>query len=143
MSFYQYFREVCGLGIETDKLQGIVAVAKSAGWWLPHKNVCWISERHNILRRDERGRLHDMSGPAVAYPDGWAIYAVHGVRVPSWIIERKDLISPTKIESEDNTEIRRIMIEIVGSPRYIRDSGLEPIESRENAVEGTLEALYR
>lgn len=82
-----YFRSVCGLKAETKPLRGIMAVARSANWWLPHENICWVSERPQILTRDDCGRLHNLSGPALIYPDGWAIYAVHGLRVPEWIIE--------------------------------------------------------
>lgn len=82
LAFHRYFRDVVGLVEETDKLSGLWELAQSAGWALPHQNICWVSERPNILHRDDRGRLHCDTGPAVAYPDGWAIYAAHGVRVP-------------------------------------------------------------
>ena len=143
LSFYDYFREVTGLTKETDKLAGLTEQAKHAGWFLPHANICWVSERHNILQRDDDGRLHSLSGPAVAYPDGWSIYAVHGIRVPGWIIETPQEITATKIDAEENIEIRRIMTDIHGWPRYIRESGLEAVDTRRNHIEGTLEALYR
>ena len=82
LAFYKYFHDEVGLTEQTEKLSGLWMLAKSAGWALPHQNICWVSERHNILERDERGRLHSMSGPACAYPDGWGIYAVHGVPRP-------------------------------------------------------------
>jgi hypothetical protein len=143
LAFYQYFREVTDLKTETDKISALTDLAMHAGWWLPHEKICWVSERHNILRRDESGRLHDVSGPAVAYPDGWAIYAVHGVRVPAWIVEEKHTITVEKVDAEQNTEIRRVMIDFMGWPRYIKDAGLSPVDERENAVDGTLEALFR
>ena len=47
--FYDYFREVIGLENQTEKLRGLFEWAQSAGWGLPHKNICWVSERHNSL----------------------------------------------------------------------------------------------
>ena len=131
LAFYSYFNEACDLKPQTEKLRGLWALCESSGWALPHENICWVSERHNILERDDRGRLHCVSGPACAFPDGWGIYAVHGVRVPAWIVERKDDITPLKIDGESNAEVRRVMVELYGEDRYIVDSGLKPIAQDE------------
>lgn len=104
---------------------------------LPHAGICWVSERHNILSRDERGRLHCVSGPAVAYPDGWAIYAVHGVRVPERVIMAPEHLQVHEIEAEPNAEVRRIMVERFGPERYILESGTKLVNTDECG------ALYR
>jgi hypothetical protein len=128
LAFYRCFHDVVGLADETSKLSGLWELAQSAGWALPQRNICWVSERHHILSRDEQGRLHCDIGPAVAYPDGWAIYAIHGVRVPQHVIEHPKRIDIARIETETNTEVRRVMIdryrhgeEINGGAAYIRD----------------------
>jgi hypothetical protein len=120
LAFYKYFQEACSLEEQTQKIGGLWLLAQSAGWALPHQNICWVSERHNILHRDDRGRLHDVSGPAVAFPDGWAIYSWHGIRVPAWCIEQKDKINKETILAEDNTEVRRSMMEIIGWDKTMR-----------------------
>jgi hypothetical protein len=102
LAFYGYFHDVLGLTAETARLSGLWELARSAGWALPHKDICWVSERHNILERDERGRLHSVAGPACAYPDGWAIYAVHGVPVPEYVVERPAEITVERIDGEAN-----------------------------------------
>jgi len=137
LAFYEYFREVCGLVEETEKLQGLTEYSKHAGWFLPHEKICWVSERHNVLARDDRGRLHSVVGPAVMYPDGWAIYAVHGVRVPADIIEQPESVTADRIEKEQNAEIRRVMIERMGYERYILESGAQLVHTDE------VGALYR
>jgi hypothetical protein len=109
---------VVGLTEQTAKLCGSWELAQSAGWALPHENICWVSERHNILVRDERGRLHSASGPACAYPDEWAIYAWHGIRVPQHVIEAPGAITIKMIDGEANQEVRRVMIERYGYERY-------------------------
>ena len=80
LAFYDFFNDVLGLKNETEKLSGLWQVSKNAGWYLPHENICWVSERHNFLSRDEQGRLHNEHGMALTYPDGWGIYSLHGVR---------------------------------------------------------------
>lgn len=84
---FDYFRRELGLTSQTDKLAPIAELARSAGWWLPHEHVCWVSERPSVIQLDRHGRLHCRTGPAIQYPDGWSIYAIHGVRVTAWTIE--------------------------------------------------------
>jgi hypothetical protein len=130
LAFYRYFHDAVGLVDQTAKLSGLWELAQSAGWALPHQNICWVSERHHVLLRDDRGRLHCESGPAVAYPDGWAIYAVHGVRVPRYVIEHPRQIDIARIDAVKNAEVRRVMIdryrhgeEVSGSAAFMRDAG--------------------
>src|SRR5690606_683948 len=67
----------------------------------------------------------------IMYPDGWRIYAIHGVRVPGDIIETPGSITPGRITAEGNAEIRRVMMEIYGLDRYLRDIGAQPVHADE------------
>ena len=129
LSFYSFFHDVLSLTEQTKKLAGLWELAQSAEWALPHEHICWVSERHHILQRDEQGRLHSLTGPSVAYPDGWKIYAVHGVRVPEFIIERPHEITTQHIDNEKNAEVRRVMLDQYGIPRYLADTGAKPIHT--------------
>ena len=71
------------------------------------------------MKTDDAGRLHSDTGPCIRYPDGWEIYAVHGIRVPAHVVEQKDAITPTAIDKEENAEVRRVMIEFHGLDRYL------------------------
>lgn len=124
LGFYDTFRRF-GLIKQTDKMMGLAALAKAAGWALPHEHVCWISERHCVVKQDEDRRIHCENGPAIQYPDGWSVYAIHGVRVPSWLIERPDTITVKTIDDERNAEIRRVMIERMGRDRFVAESGAD------------------
>jgi hypothetical protein len=137
LGFFDYFHEVCGLREQTSKLAGLWLIAQSANWFLPHENICWISERHHILSRDERGRLHNLSGPALAYPDGFSIYAAHGVRVPERVIMSPETLTVSGISHEPNVEVRRVMIERFGAERYLRESGARVAHKDEYGI------LYR
>ena len=137
LSYYRFFYKECGLQNETKKLEGLWELCKSAGWALPCEDVCFISERHNVLSLDEQGRLHCEDGPACAYPDGFAIYAWHGVRLPEWIIEKPQDITVEKIDKETNAEIRRVMVERYGTERFLKDGGANIINQDNSGV------LYR
>jgi hypothetical protein len=91
----------------------------SAGWWCPHLDVCWMSERPTSLMLDTNKRLHCADGPAIIYPDGWKIYSYHGVLIHSWMIEEPSSLNPDSIDKEPNAEVRRVMIELFGADRYL------------------------
>jgi hypothetical protein len=59
----------------------------------------------------------------VAYPDGWEIYAVHGVRVPRDVVMRPESITVEEIDGERNAEVRRVMIDRYGQSRYLLEGG--------------------
>jgi hypothetical protein len=120
LSFYDYLQYV---GIDTSKLDGLYKMAESSGWWLPYKNVAFVSDRPNKIHLDDQGRLHCEDEAAIQYRDGWGVYAIHGVRVPEYIILHPGEITTEKIESEANVEIRRIMLDRYGWDRYLLEKG--------------------
>jgi hypothetical protein len=123
-----YFNEVLSLVSQTKKLAGLWELSKSAGWILPHKKICWVSERHCVVKQDDQRRLHCESGPAIAYPDGWAIYAWHGTRVPAEWIANKKTLTPEMALSQTNVEQRRAACEILGWANVLEKLGAKTIE---------------
>lgn len=124
-----FLRSVCKLEAETHALRGQLGLALSSGWWLPHTNICWLTERHNKLSLDVFGRPHHESGPAIAFLDDWRIYCWHGVVVSEKIIERPHEITMEEIDNEPNTELKRIMIERFGAERYLQAAGMELVDN--------------
>jgi hypothetical protein len=127
LSFYRYLHDVCNLTQHTQPLTGMWEIAESAGWWLPHAQLCWVSERPIHLARDPQGRLHDGTRPAIEYPDGWGVYAWHGVRVPEHVIRRPLDLTAKEITDERNAEVRRVMLERYTPARYLLDLGAKPV----------------
>ena len=128
LGYYDFFREVVGMTKETQKAIPLTHLVQSAGWTIPCKHICFVSERHTTLERDDKGRLHCLAGPAVRYPDGWSIYAVHGVRVPENVVMRPEQITVTAINAERNSEIKRVMIERLGWDRWSAECGAAVID---------------
>jgi hypothetical protein len=129
LGFYDYFRQVCGLHDETRLLEGLTLLAQNAGWFLPHEKICWVSERHSFLHRDEQGRLHCETGPALGYPDKFAIWSWHGTRVPQHVIEAPETITINEIRKQDNAEVRRVMIERMGWEKFCSEAKLKVIHT--------------
>ncbi|WP_448321072.1 DUF6745 domain-containing protein [Streptomyces sp. CO7] len=121
---------------DTDRapLDGVAAVAGAAGWWWPYENAAVICERPVELHRDENGRLDSGDGPALAYPDGFALYAWRGMPVPAAFLVELPSLTPERIRGEENAELRRVMLEHYGYDRYLADSGARPLHRDEAGV---------
>ena len=64
LGFYDCFLR---FGVEeVKKLEGLMQVGKSAGWFWPFENDVIICDRPSELHRNEQDRLHNDSGPANA-----------------------------------------------------------------------------
>jgi hypothetical protein len=101
----------CGV-MEPDRHgRGLLQVARAAGEWWPMRNSVILTERPTELHRDAEGRLHHPSGPAVRYPDGWCLWAWHGVTMPREIIE--DDVPIRRAVSLRNSEQRRCAVELL------------------------------
>jgi hypothetical protein len=125
LSMWDFFGR---LGIyDVSKLAPIFDMAKSCGWSVLFWDWAFISAKPEYIRRDEQGRLHCETGPAVHYPDGFSVFAIHGVRVPEKVVASPETITVQEIESKKNAEVRRVMIERYGLERYLMDSGAEEI----------------
>lgn len=128
LGFYDFLWNVCQLDA-AEKIQGLCEVAKHAGWWWAMDKAVILTERPTVVSRDEQGRLHSLEGPAIAYPDKWALYAVHGIRVARQIIEEPETMTIKQIRSESNVEVRRVMIERFGMDRFVKDSDAETLHT--------------
>ena len=124
LSFYAYFARI---GITcADRMSGLMQVAAAAGWWWPFEGAAILTERPAELHRDQLGRLHSETGPAIRYPDGWGFHAWHGTPVPASLIDG-DGWTPEQIFAEGNQEIRRCAIERIGWHAFIQQAGLAQI----------------
>ncbi|MER7695884.1 DUF6745 domain-containing protein [Streptomyces sp. NPDC096095] len=117
-----------------DRLSGLAEVARNAGWWWPYENAVVISERPEVLHRDEAGRLDHGEGPALAYGDGFALHAWRGMPVPAAFLAELSTLTPGRIRAEENAELRRVMLEYYGYDRYLTESGAKPVHRDETGV---------
>ncbi|SOD58281.1 hypothetical protein SAMN06297387_10171 [Streptomyces zhaozhouensis] len=119
---------------EPNGLDGLAAVAGAAGWWWPYERRVVLSERPTEIHRDELGRLHRMDGPALVFPDGFALHAFRGMPVPPDFLEELESLTPQRITDEGNAELRRVMFEHYGYERYLRETGAKPVDRDETGV---------
>ncbi|GAA1956823.1 DUF6745 domain-containing protein [Kitasatospora viridis] len=115
-------------------LAPLAELSRSAGWWWPYERLVLLCERPTELHRDEAGRLDRPDGPALAYPDGFALHAWHGMPVPADFLANLGDLTPARIREEENAELRRVMLEHYGYDRYLADSAAEPLHRDETGV---------
>lgn len=102
-----------------------LALVESAGPWWALDGLAIVSERPLIASLDPRSRLHSESGPAIAWTDGTAIWAWHGVAVPEAVVAKPHRITIDAIRAEPNVEVRRVMIERLGWERIVEEGGAQ------------------
>lgn len=123
LAFYDFLKFLDPTMAEFEKLDGIEMLARHAGWTWLSDDVAVVSAKPSYCNLDESNRVHDTERAAIQYPNKWGIYAVHGTPVPKWMIEEKHKITPEKIDKESNVEMRRIMCDLFGMPRYVETVG--------------------
>ncbi|WP_425403877.1 DUF6745 domain-containing protein [Hwanghaeella sp.] len=127
-----------GHGEVPRALTALSTLARSAGWWLPHEKICWICERPRIVEQDEDGVLHSAAGPAVAYPDGWGLYAWRGSLVPRRWIENPGGLTPRIALTHPYVEQRRAACEILGWERVLSALETRVIQADDDPMIGEL-----
>jgi len=139
LSFYDTFAH---FGLECcEKLRPLMDLADDSGWWWPFEGLAIITRKPLKVDLDDNRRLHCPDGPAVHYKDDFSVYAWHGMRVESHLIEEP--IKLEMIDKEQNAEIRRMMLERYGFDKYIQDCGAEIIHEDKSPADGTPRKLLK
>lgn len=138
LGFYEFFKDECGIA-ECSDIDGLAALAKAGcGWANVYDDVAFLQDPPVSIKFDDQDRLHSETGPAIEYSDGYAVYAWHGVRVPSeWILKPESLDAKTALTWE-NIEERRCACEIVGWARILKELDAKTIDEDVDPTIGTL-----
>ena len=132
LSFYDFFLEVCGLSI-CKPLYPMMKLAENCGWWLPYREIVIASEKPSFLKQasvNGNPRLHCDGGPAIAYPDGYAMWFLNGVPVSREIAETPaDKLDSKLVLSEKNAEVRREIVRKIGVDRVLTTLGGKELET--------------
>ncbi|MEG3896159.1 leucine-rich repeat domain-containing protein [Microcoleus sp. SVA1_B6] len=91
---------------------------EECGWILPFEKICLICDRPLHLRFDTENLLHAEGESAIAFADGYSLYFHHGVKLPETYGKvHPDLWEAQWLLSEENAELRRLLIERIGYDR--------------------------
>lgn len=129
VSYLTFFRYVAQINIDYSKFAHYEYLAEHSGPRVMTPDFCMISDRPEVLLRDEQNRPHCDDGPFCRWRDGFSLYAIHGVRVPEWLVMQPTKLTVERIHAEENEEVRRVMIERYGVARYVRDAQFEVVDA--------------
>ena len=127
-----------------QRLNWWATLARTCGSWWPYARTCLVSDRPSVVHTDAQYRLHCEDGPAMAFTDGYGLWAWHGVRISQAVIETPEALTVEQIHAERNAERRRIMIERWGWERYLdaTNAALRDIDTEPAGAAG-LRGLYQ
>ena len=107
-----------------------LADAYEAGLWL-----YWVTSAEVIavprpaVHTDERERLHSADGPAIDWPGGERYYYLHGVEVPTQVVETPAArLDPRLVLFERNADVRREIVRKIGIERICDALGAQCID---------------
>ena len=138
VAYYLFARDVLKLGYtdkENELLDASAKISSSMNLFYPFKNIVIACDRHKTLEIDERGRLHNPQGAAMVFRDGHKIYAWHGVRVPSFVVDAPEKITPDTVNQEINAEVRRVMLLRYpgGQGKYLLDANAKILDEDQDS----------
>ena len=129
VSFFKYFERIGILKNELFKNYSDLFISANIYEWAKLEDRAIICRKPLYIKRDEQGRLHCTTGPAVEWINGDKHYFVKGIEVPeSWI---QNKVSLDDIKDASNAELRRIAMELYGYKEYMINSGAQKIASDE------------
>lgn len=118
VAFVSFFRHVVELPIDFSKWAHYETAAL-AGPRFTHEKFCIVSDRFSEVHTDTEHRLHNPTGPSIAWQDGRKLYHWRGTAIPSNWILAKDNVDPSAALTWRDIEQRRCLAEILGWDRII------------------------
>lgn len=133
LSFYDFFYEEFGLECIKD-LVPLFEIAKRCGWWSAYSEAVFVQDLPSSVVINEQNSLHNENGPAVEYRDGHKIYCLEGYFFDELVIMDPHLITAEMIESEEDSEKRRIMLQRFGYEKYFQSAECQVLDQDTVAV---------
>jgi hypothetical protein len=101
---------------------------RSCACWWNFEQAVFVCERPSIVSVDDGGRLHSTHGPAFEWRDGGRYYSICGIAVEPELFERGRIaFTLDRLNKERNAEVRRVLIELYGPEKYLREIGAKVI----------------
>ena len=125
-AFLTFFRYIAKLPIDYSKFDAFEYLSEHSGPRIMHEKFCMISDRPELLKVDNQNRPHAEIGPFCKWIDGTSLYSWHGIRVPEWWMEKRELLTPEIALTWPNVEQRRAACEMLGWANVLEHPSLNP-----------------
>jgi hypothetical protein len=102
----------------------------------PFEEFVVISEKPTDIKMKNMV-LHNDTGMAVKYADGFGVYALNGVRMPEEIVmTRAENIDPKIALTETNADVQREIIRKIGAERVLKSCGAKELDNWDDPKTG-------
>lgn len=126
LAFFDYFHQI---GIEEcTRLNPLMELSKRVSWYLPMEDIIILSPLPSVLKI-ENGNLSCRNGPALKYGDTFEVYAIEGIVLPKKAIMAPETLTLDEVKNEPNQEVRRLLRNIYGDGRYLKDIKAKVIDA--------------
>ncbi len=96
-----------------------------------HAEFCIVSDRPSILTVDQTNRPHCLDGPFCKWRDGSSLFAIHGVRMPEWVVmTRAEDLNVNDIMKLSNADQRLMAIKKFGAHNMLEQLGGKSISKK-------------
>jgi len=131
LAYYSFFEQI-GLNLKNEafgKFRDLI----NTGLYdtIQLDSVCVVCEMPEVLTRSPTGRLHSTSGPAIAWSDGYEIYALNGVMIDRDLYDQiiNKTLSAKGALTIANVQVRMEALKFLGSNQLLTDLGATPIST--------------
>lgn len=118
LAFYDYFLRI-GENLDSKDFVDFLYAVRDCGIYdsIQTPENCILVEMP-LYSKIEEGNLHCADGPAMEFSDGFSLYYWRNIAVPKKLIMAPELVTKSDILSQDNAELRRCYMEVLGAKRY-------------------------
>ena len=130
-AYLSFFDRVAGLDLpQYAAWRHYESMALHGGPRFEHARFWIVCDFPIVVRQDDAHRPHCASGPQLAWRDGFATWYWRGTAVPREWIEHPESIDPQLALTHENSEMRRVVAEIVGWDKVL--DRLDPMTINED-----------
>lgn len=128
VSFYDAMARIgIDLGPKKDEFYKFVEFLKAGQYdFVALEKVVIVCKKPMFIKQ-VNGRNHATDGPAIAWKDGYKLYAINGRTMPSWIFEEE--ITKERFVKETNAELRAGMYARLGQEGVMKLLGAKLVDT--------------
>ncbi|MEM8677382.1 MAG: DUF6745 domain-containing protein [Cyanobacteria bacterium P01_G01_bin.67] len=130
IALIDYCIDVLNCQYDPEKWLATSSLVQDCGWVFFFDRTCLVCDRPNQILFNEQYQLHGEGEAAIAYKDGYSVYAYNGVILP----EKYGRLHPHQWQAswlltEPNAELRKVLIQGIGYGRICQELQATEIDS--------------
>jgi hypothetical protein len=110
-----------------EEIDGWAYLFHGAAGYVLTDLACFVCRKPETLVLNDSGRPHAPFGPAATWSDGFDLHSWRGIVVEEELIKQSHAVTLDQILTEENAERRRILLDMFGEERFVRESGAQVV----------------